>query len=343
MSSVDELDAYTPQPVRSRVIEDLDQIRTSVRVLNRDEPKPDVTPSRSLMGILRTIDQNPKRPALLSSNHIQSVRIIPAEDNGGASPSARDYRPSPMPETRRIDKTLPKEERLYILRSKFQRVHDRNPTIEIPSSDDPDSLERMYWEALRTDHYGHASTTWLLYMCLGYAGFQFALNQLGFKLPAEYTVVQIQVISHYPELLKSLGDPGGPSIGSSWPPWVKMLVVMAIHTIIFIIIYKMTGSSESAMNAQHAICRTGFMSGKAVGDEAAADGALGGLAGIIGPILNGGGGGGLSNIGGMIQGLVRAIGGGGGTAAINPNAPPLPIVDTTPVVLSGSRRPTPFD
>lgn len=343
MPSVDDIDEHRPLSNISRNIDDIDQIsnHADARRLNSDEPRPAVTPSRSLRDILRTIDQNPKRPELLSSHHIRTVRIVPPEHGVETSHSVRDYRPSPAPETRRLDKTLPAAERLYILRMKFQRIHDRNPAIEIPSSDDPESLERMYWEALRTDHYGHSSTTWLLYMCLGYAGFQLGLNQLGFKLPPEYTVIQIQVMSHYPELLKSLGDPGGPSIGSSWPPWIKVLFVMAIHTIIFVVIYKMTGSSESAMNAQHAICQTGFMSGKAIGDEAAADGALGGLAGILGPMLGGGGGGGL---GGIIQSVMSAFGGGGGIAAINPNAPPMPIAATAaPIILSGSRRPTPFD
>lgn len=65
-------------------------------------------------------------------------------------------------------------------------------------------------------------------MGIGYAGFQFALHKLGFKLPPEFVYMQLEVMSHYPQLLKALGDPGGPSIGSSWPPWMKLTFVIAV-------------------------------------------------------------------------------------------------------------------
>lgn len=341
-----------------------DDRRLDVRELNNDEPRPAISPSRELLDTIRKIDQKAggrHRLPMNSSQNIASVRIIPDSSNrsnrsdhsyrSDDHSSARSYRPKDYAETRKPDMNMSNSERAYMWRMKFQRLNARNPRIPIPDTNNPDSLEKLYAEAMRTDHYCSTSSTWLIYMGLGYGLFQGALHWMGVKLPPDFVFIQIQVMSHYPQLLKALGDPGGPSLGSSWPPWLKLAFVMCIHTVLFVLIYKMTGSVNSAKGVQNFICKTGFMGGKPQGEEVEADNAmanvgdmLGGLGGIFGGGNTGGG------LGGMMQNLIGGMMGAMGrqdhVADIDLENPPEAVSERSTGVSSrefNSRRKTPFD
>lgn len=363
MDDIDNITSTRSQrESRKTIISDIDSFRSSSgrasynqrldsRNLNADEPVPQISPSRDLLDTIRMIDKKTEgriRLPMTSSHNIESVRIIPDISSRGSNPgsgSARSYRPQEYPMTRKPDKNISQSERAYIWRMKFQRLNARNRNIPIPDSNDPDTLERLYAEAIRTDHYCSSTSTWLIYMGLGYGAFQYALNWMGIKLPPNFVMIQVQVMSHYPQLLKALGDPGGPSLGSSWPPWLKLMFVICVHTLLFIIVYKISGENEtSAHNAQLFICKTGLMGGKPQGEEVEADNAsmnLGGLLGGLGGIFGNGGGG----IGGMFQNLLGGMLGGMGK---QDNVDSIDL-DNPEISLSlrsnefNSQRKTPFD
>lgn len=318
---------------------------TPSRTLNDDEPHADVSLGEDLRQVLQQIDTSRTRSRLpVSSNRSVSVRIIPDADHESNPTSLRSHqdgqtRASPL--TRVPEKTMTPSERAYLWRMKFIRLNRRNKDIPIPETVDPDALERLYAEAARTDHYCSTSATWLIYMGIGYVGFQYALNKLGFNLPGDFAFIQLEVMSHYPEILKSLGDPGGPSMGSSWPPWLKLLFVIGAHTIIFVLIYKITGSSGNARQVQQFICSTGLMGGKPQGQELEADNAMTNLGGIFNGILGGGGGG----LGGLVQNIMGQMMGPGGPP-IDLDNPPLPVVEDEPVgnpPTDSLNRPNMFD
>lgn len=337
-------------------IEDMDDIPSSTKAeeLNSDEPVPDITPSNRLIDELRKVDQitgTRKRIPLstMGSNVAKSVRIMsdnyPSRKDGSRSNrSATSYKPK-HPDNillSRVNKNLSKSERLYNIREKFKRLQGENKDVEIPDSSDPDALERMYLEAARTIHYNSTSQSWILYMGAGYAIFQALLAWMGFSLPAEFVPIQLEVMTHYPKLLKELGDPGGVSFGSTWSPWVKLIVIIIIHSIIFIIIVKMTGDVNSARSAQYLICRTGFMGGQSKGNEAEADLATNNLGGMLGNLIGGGGGG----LGNMLSGLLgNFMGGNSSMQNIDLNNVPEPIDDDTDNNdnANKSTRNTPFD
>lgn len=327
--------SYTPT-----VVIDIDDIDS--RHLNRDEPVPRTSMSRDLVDVLRNIDNRANggiRLPLNSKREVASVRIIP-DVSYRSNASARSYRPS-TPDTRKPDRTMGNSERAYMWRMKFQRLNARNPRIPMPDTNDPDTLERLYTEAIKTDHYCSSTSTWLIYMGIGYAGFQAVLHKIGFQLPSTFIFNQLSVISHYPQLLKALGDPGGPSLGSSWPPWMKLMFVISVHTLIFVIIYKISGGDENAANnVQLFICKTGFMGGKPQGEEVAADNAITNLGGMLGGMFGGGGG---SGIGGLFQNIMGTVMGAMGSndsvADINLEDPPDPLSERE----FNSRRLSPFD
>lgn len=330
--------------------------------LNADEPQPSIRPKKQLEDVLRSVENRASgrlRLPLTASRTIASVRIIPDSPSrdarsDGNPQTARSYKPQEIA-TRRPNTAASESERAYIWRQKFQRLHQQNRTIEIPDTNDPNALERMYQEALRTHHYSRTSPTWLIYMGLGYSAFQFGLSKLGFNLPSEFVFMQLEVMSHYPELLKALGDPGGPSIGSNWSPWMKLTFVIAVQTVIFVIVYKVTGNNAlQAHNVQKFICTTGLMGGKPQGDEATTDqaqtglggmlGGGGGLGGLISGVMGGGGG-----LGGLISGVMGALGGKSSMDDIDPENPPPPVSDDESSPEShtsrgfSSRRPGLFD
>ncbi len=295
---------------------------TSSRVLNADEPKASVSLGNDLLDALKQVDANNHRTRLpMSSNRSVSVRIIPDGDRPSRSPSVRS-KPEMAAITRMPEKSMTPSERAYMWKLKFIRLNRRNKDIPIPETIDPDALEKLYIEAARTDHYCSTSATWLIYMGIGYVAFQYGLNKLGLDLPADFAFVQLEVMSHYPDIIKALGDPGGPSLGSSWPPWMKLLFVMAAHTVIFIAVYKISGRSSNARQVQQFICSTGLMGGNPQGQELEADNAMANLGGIFGNVLGGDGGGGLGGLGGMVKSLMTQFMGSEPDMDIN-NPPPV--------------------
>jgi uncharacterized membrane protein YfcA len=105
-----------------------------------------------------------------------------------------------------------------------------------------------------------------------------------------------------------MGDPGGISIGSSWPAWVKLLVVIVVQTVAFVLVFKMSkGNAQMASDVQDLMASTGIMGGKKSEGDVEAEGAAaqaGGIAGFLQGIVSGGG-------GGMVQNLMSMFGGGG--------------------------------
>lgn len=346
---------------RHSVIEDVDndyrsnrRSRSSVRIedpllshsLNSDEPRPTIQPSRgvqTLLGALKQVDSQSGIRIPLSANSAASFRIVP-DDTAHSRPSTvREYKPRDISPTTRPDDALLPTTQAYIWRQKFIRLNRRNPDIEIPDTNDPKQLEILYTEALKTHHHNSSSATWLLYMSFGYAGFQWLLKHVGLDLGPDFVGIQMTVMSHYTEILKQLGDPGGPSIGSSWPAWLKLVVIVTIHTIVFILIFKITGSSQSAREAQLMVCKTGIMGGSKQGDEVAADTAMTGVGGLLGNLVGGGVGGGIGN---FIGNIFRKMGGRNEIDNIDINNPPLPVSkrETQPQGQEySSTRKTPFD
>lgn len=271
----------------SMVIDDVDNIRSrkgsnadiatslvrlnpgtvvSPSLVNGDNMRPDVNVRRpDLVRTLAEIDTKTKdmlRPRIDTSRGFNSIRLVPQQlsrDSNGMS--ARSYRAEDMG-SRMPDKRRSPSERAYIMRTKFIKLNNANPKIEVPDSTDPDALERMYAEALRTHHYTKTSASWFLYIGIGYFLFQYIMEWFGLKLPANFVYYQLRVLSHYNDIIKQLGDPGGISIGSSWPAWVKLTVIIILQTLTFVIAFKITGSEDAAAKAQDFISSTGFMSGK---------------------------------------------------------------------------------
>lgn len=373
MDDIDDItSARSGQRYRETTVVDIDSVDRnflSAHRLNSDEPRPNTSLSRDLVDTIRRIDQQTQgrtRLPMESKYNVASVRIIPDSSNrsydsnqsrrSNKEHSARSYRsPKGYAETRKPDKNMTDSERAYMWRMKFQRLNARNPRIPIPDTSNPDTLERLYTEAMRTDHYCSSTSTWLIYMGLGYGAFQYALDWMGIKLPPNFVLIQVEVMSHYPQLLKALGDPGGPSLGSSWPPWLKLMFVICVHTLLFIMIYKISGGNVSAAhNAQRFICQTGFMGGKPQGEEVEADNAMANVGGLLGGLsgLFGGNSGGASNgIGSVFQNLVGGFMGAMGrkddVADIDLEDPPEPVSERPTVATSNrgfdSRRKTPFD
>jgi len=179
------------------------------------------------------------------------------------------------------------------MRQKFITLNNLNPKIEVPDSNDPDALERMYLEAVRTHHYTRTPVSWFFYIGVGYFLFQMLCEYFGFKLPKKFVSHQLRILSYYGDIIKQLGDPGGISIGSNWSPWVKLTVVIIVQTIVFVAAYKILGSEDAATSCQEAIASFGFLTGNKSnpdpGASVAADNA-GGLFSQIKEIMGGGGG-----------------------------------------------------
>lgn len=308
--------------------------RISAHSLNRDEPKPDIQPSRELRERLRDIDRKAggqKRIPMTARRTVSSIRIVPdshrsnrssAAESSMRSLGARSYQPDRQEPSRRESPS----ERAYHIRQKFIRLANEHPQIELPDTRDPDALERMYKDAIRTVHYKSTSATWIIYMGAGYGALWYGLNKMGMELPAEFVAIQIEMMSHYPHLLKALGDPGGISLGSSWPSWLKLLIIIVIHTMMFVIIYKISGNINAAHTAQRMIAGSGFMGGRAQANEATVDmatGNLGGLGGIfdnLGNLLSGGG------AGGIIGNVMNMLGGSNPMDDIDVENPPPPVM-----------------
>lgn len=325
--------------------------------INDDEPSINRKPSRKLKDMLESIDKDIKgkhRLPLNSNRSVSSIRIIPLDSSSrskGAtskksSPSARSYTPVDHSRLDSLpDKKMPKSQRLYIMRQKFIRLNKEHPEIEVPDSNDPDALIACYKEAKRTIHYTSTSSSWIVYMAVGYAGIWGLAQWMGFDLSPYFVPIQIEVMSHYTSLLKQLGDPGGISMGSGWPPLVKLLVIIVIHTAIFVIIYKVTGNVEACRNAQMAMCSTGFMGGKSQGDTQSATGATsiaGGLMSALGGLFNGQGG----DNNNILKNIMNIFTGNTSIDNINLDAPPEPVSERElPEQNSkySSKRKNPFD
>lgn len=281
-----------------------DEYDISSRSLNNDIPKPQISPTGNLKEILEQIDKQTttrKRLPLPKDNIIPSFRI--AGDNYPSSRSIRDEK-SNIQLNREFEGKHPSLQR-YLIREKFKILQQKNPNIEIPDFNDPKDMIEAYNAALRTNHFTSNSATWMIYMGIGYAMLQGILKWAGFKNIDNFATTQIEIMKHYPQLLKELGDPGGISAGSNWPPWLKLTVIGAIHTIVFLLMVKITGNDSVARQFSKVICGTGFMGGKSVPSaesEIAGDSAMSGLGGILGNLggLLGGGGGGIMN---MLGGL----------------------------------------
>jgi hypothetical protein len=281
--------------------------------LNIDNPRPDVSVQRSdLIRQLEAIDRNTVnrvRPTIDASRGVTSVRMIhqnASRDSNGMS--ARSYRvddyTSKMP-----DKKRSPEERAYVIRQKFIKLNNSNPQIEIPNTQDPDALERMYVEALRTHHYSKINSSWFIYLGVGYVFLQYLLNWFGLGLPDNFASYQLRMLSCYHDILRQMGDPGGISMGSTWPPWVKLLVIIVVQTVVFILVFKMTkGNAEAAAGVQELIASTKFLGGKKTSGDVEAEGAAvqaGGIMDVIGGLFGGGGGAGIA-------GVIGNLFGGGG-------------------------------
>lgn len=362
MDDIDEITSVqTNHSIRKNRIEDIDsETELQSRILNKDEPKPILSQSRQLVETLRNIDkkaQGKLRLPLANSRNVASVRIVP-DFPSNRSDSSRSRKSSKKDDrsdrsyrvpilSRRPDKNMSDSERAYVWRMKFQRLNARNPNIPVPDTQNPETLEKLYLEAIKTDHYSSSTSTWLIYMGLGYGAFQLALHKFGIKMPDNFVFIQLEVMTHYPQILKELGSPGGPSLGSSWPPWLKLIFVMAIHTLIFMIIYKMTGSSDSAYNAQRVICGTGLMGGKDRSDELEPekDNAMANVGGLLGGLL--GGNSGSGGFGNMFQSILGSFMGGGSdnVKEMDLENPPEPVSDRSLSSnrVSLSRAKTPFD
>lgn len=351
-------DIKSRESKRSTSVRDIDERsrKSSIipsRELNSDEPKPSIVPSRELLDKLREIDRKGSgmkriplnsRQSQISNRSTTQLRIVP----GTPSSRARSYQPQRpvdiIPEDPRMKDMTP-DEIVYMYRQKFIRLNDRNPKIEIPNCNDPGKMAIFYQEALKTDHHTTTSSTWIIYMGLGYAGFWAMANWLGLGLPPSFIYVQVTIMTHYPKILKELGDPGGLSLGSSWPPWIKLVIVMAIHTALYILIFKFSGNESAAIRTQEVICGTGLFGGKAQAEEGVADQATAGIGGLLGGLMGGTGGGGF---GGIVQNLIGMFTGQkkDDVADIDLNNPP-PIVGDTPSHRSNdiptTHRKTPFD
>lgn len=315
--SVADIDNVRARSNRSMQFEDMDSSLVRIRrdvpisssVLNIDNPRPDVSVKRSDLAIeLENIDKRVKdrvRPTIDASRGITSVRMVHqniSRDSNGMS--ARSYKvedyASKMP-----DKKRSPAERAYIMRQKFIKLNNANSQIEIPDIQDPDALERMYVEALRTHHYSKINSSWFIYLGVGYVFLQYLLNWFGLGLPDTFAAYQLRMLSCYHDILRQMGDPGGISLGSSWPAWVKLLIVIVVQTVVFILVFKMTkGNAEAAAGVQDLIASTKIMGGKKTEGDIEAEGAAvqaGGIMDVLGGLFGGGGGGIANVLGGLLN------------------------------------------
>lgn len=257
-----------------------------------EDVEADVDPTGRLKDILddvsRRVGNNKRLP--MPSRTIHSVRLI-TDAPSRAPASARTYRVTNILNTTRPDARLSDSERVYMWRNKFRILKMRSPEVEIPDSNDPDALERMYKEAIRLDHYASSTGTWMIYLSIGYTVAQWVLGKLGVPNIDSYAVHQIEVMKHYPHLIKELGEPGGPSLGSDWPPWLKLTAIIVLHSIVYIIISGITKDSGKAHSMQKIICSTGMFQATAqptVETEIAGDSAMSNLGSVFTSILGGG-------------------------------------------------------
>lgn len=241
----------------------------SSSLINDDQPMPDVSVRRDdLVRSLEEIDRKAKdriRPTIDVSRGVSSVRLVPqhlSRDSNGRS-NARSYSPSEynshIPSKK---ENISEEERIYIIRTKFRELNDLNSKIEIPDGNhDADALERMYTTALRRHRRTKVGASWFLYLGVGFLVLQYILEKVGLVLPENFVLYQLKALSHYTEVIRELGDPGI-SIGSSWPAWMKITVIVILQTLVFIIAYKVTkGNETAAVFAQDFIASTNFMGG----------------------------------------------------------------------------------
>lgn len=270
-------------------------------VIDIDSPEVEELPSGNLADTLDAVSKkvgNGRRLPMPKS-HIHSFRI--ATDAPSKVPSsAREYKVTKRPNAR-----YSPSEKVYIWKQKFKRLQFQISNLEMPDSTDPDALERMYHEALRTHHHSSSTGTWMIYMGLGYAGAQYIMGKLGISGIDNYAIHQMEVMKHYPELIKQLGEPGGPSIGSSWPPWLKLASIMVIHSIVYLVITGITRDETRAHNMQKVICSTGIMKGTSEPTsetDIAGDSAMSNIGQVFSGLLNGGGGGMIGNIMNMMSG-----------------------------------------
>jgi hypothetical protein len=335
-----------------------------VQAINSDVPK-QILKSRDLSQILNEVKAKAtgvKRLPMNAANSVRSVRIlsdrsIPMPESPYASyvkpiskqnsrvehRSAKSYIPS-RPDIgphKKPDKNLSSAAQVYIWRQKFITLNAQNPSIPIPDFNDPHEMECAYREAMRTNHYTSTNATWLLYMGLGYGAVWYALSKMGLELPGEFIFIQLEIMNHYPQILMALGDPGGISLGSSWPPWLKLTIVICLQTIVFVIVYKISNSVEVAHNTQKVICGTGILGGTNKPNVADVDTASMNIMGLLGNMFggNGGGGGGLQS---MIGNIIGAMGGNRSNPLddIDLDAPNSPLSERD---FSNSRRDTPYD
>lgn len=201
-----------------------------------------------------------------------------------------------------VDPALSKSTRAQLWRDKFVLLSHQNEHVRVPDTNDPEQLEILYKSALNLVKRSSKSATWLLWMAVGYSVFQGVLWYFNIDLPSNFVSVQLNTMSHYKDILEDLGDPGGPSIGSSWSPMTKLIVIVVVHTITFIIIYKISGDGNAAAKAQNVIIGTGFMN-PSTQNTADADSATESANGITSLISNifGGNNKGESGIGGLLN------------------------------------------
>lgn len=315
--------------------------------VNMDNPRPDVSIRRGdLLSSLEDIDKRARdriRPVIEGSRGAVSVRLVPQhlsrDSNGGG---ARSYKPDDYT-SRLPDKKRSEEERRYILRTKFRELNQRNPSIEIPDSiHDADSLERMYYEALQCHRRTKVGASWFVYLGVGYFVLQYILERFGLKLPDNFVLYQMRALSHYTEVIRQLGDAGGISIGSSWPAWIKLLVIVILQTFIFVIAYKITGSEQAAAGAQDFVASMNFIGGAKKdnsdleAESAAVD--VGNFIGTIKGMMNGGGGGDGGN---FLQNIVKVFSGMASSSAPDIDLEDIP--EPEEEVPASSRRSNIFD
>lgn len=330
--------------------------RGSDFIINIEEPEPEIKDinkrlSAKLAEIDKTVGSRP-RPTLVSRTNIPSVKIVyPNEDNGRFNSSSRDYKPKPglgrnkQAFSQPPDRTKSSAQRLYAIQQKFIRLNRANPRISIPDSTNPDELEDMYVEASKTHSAFSGSSSWLMYLGVGYACLQWLLKWFGVSLPDSFVQHQLVTIAMYPETLKALGEPGLTSIVGGWPPWVQLLVIMTIQTVTYILIYKMTGDEGKAVGAQRIMCDTGLLGPKKNEDRlGAAEAGTANVMGTIGSFLNGGGGGAGGGFLGNIMNVVGGLMNNGETNEVDEiDIDNLPEPELSPQTSASSRVDNPFD
>lgn len=302
------------------MIDDIDEIGSYD--INDDNPVTDATPTGRLASVLDNIQARvgDKRRIDMPTSHIHSFRI--ATDTPSRPPSsARSYKVSRPINTVRPDARASASERAYHWRMKFKALQNDIPDMEMPDSNDPDALERMYYAAARVHHRSSSTGTWMIYLGLGYAAAQWIMTKMGIPGISNYASYQVEVLKHYPHLIKELGNPGGPSIGSSWPPWLKLAVIMVIQSVIYLVITMITKDETRAFGMQKVICSTGIMSGVSkptTETELAGDGAMSNIGSVLGGLLGGGGG------GGMLGNIMNMFAGGNPVDEMDLENPPPP-------------------